>query len=68
MRDRQVTQHGDFQIATAIGHSEEYVSWGKMGIISGIDPVTEPGAYVWFQFGRTREEARNNLLSELGLT
>jgi hypothetical protein len=67
MHSREITQHGDWQVATAIGRGGKIVSWAKMGIIQGTSPIDEPGEYVWFEFGNTREEAREKLLDELGL-
>lgn len=67
MKDRQISKHGDFQIATAKGASGRFIAWGKMGKIVADDPVTEPGNHVWFQSGATREDAKDKLLDELGL-
>ena len=67
MRDVEVTRHGDFEVATARGE-HGFTSWGKMGRIQSDCPVKEPGTHVWFNFGRTRQEARDRTLVELGLT
>lgn len=67
MDDVIVTTHGDFQVATAPGATGGFVAWAKMGHIQGDCPITEPGQHVWFDFGRTREEARDHVLAELGL-
>jgi hypothetical protein len=67
MKDRVVTRHGDFEIATAISNTAGFIAWGKMGRIVGVNPIDEPGEYVWCQYGRTRDEARDRLLDELGL-
>lgn len=56
MDDVQVTQHGDFEVATARGASG-FTSWAKMGRIQSDCPIKEPGAHVWFNFGATRDEA-----------
>lgn len=68
--EKQVTRHGDFEVATARAakSSSGFMSWAKMGRIVGDCPITEPGAHVWFNSGRTREEARDRLLAELGLS
>lgn len=67
MSDVEVTRHGDFEVATVRGKSG-FTAWAKMGAIQTDCPIKEPGAHVWFNFGRTREEARNRVLDELGLT
>lgn len=66
MKEVEVTQHRDFQVATARGKSG-FISWAKMGKIQTDCPLKEPGANVWFNFGHTREEARHRILEELGL-
>lgn len=66
MDDVQVTQHGDFEVATARGASG-FTSWAKMGRIQSDCPIKEPGAHVWFNFGATRDEAHARILAELGL-
>ena len=66
MKDVEVTTHGDFQVATARGENG-FTSWAKMGTIQTDCPIKEPGAHVWFNFGRTREEARRRILDELSL-
>lgn len=67
MKDVEVTTHGDFQIATARGKTG-YTAWAKMGKIQTDCPIKEPGNYIWFNFGNSREEARKAILDELGLT
>lgn len=67
MKDVEVTTHGDFQVATALGPNG-FTSWAKMGMIQTDCPIKEPGAHVWFNFGSTREEARSRILDELGLS
>ena len=67
MKHVEVTTHGDFQIATGRGESG-FWAWGKMGLIQTDSPLKEPGSHVWFNFGKTREEAKTRLLNELGLT
>jgi hypothetical protein len=57
-----------FHLASAEGKSGGFVAWAKMGPILGRDPVDEPGAYVWFQFGQTRAQAEERLLRELGVS
>ena len=66
MDEVQVTRHGDFEIATARGTSG-FTAWAKMGRIQSDCPIKEPGEHVWFNFGPTREKARENILAELGL-
>ena len=63
----EVETCGDWQIATAPGELGGFMSWGKMGRITGTNPVNEPGEHVWFNFGGTREQASRNLKVELGL-
>ncbi len=60
------SRHGDFEVATVPSKSGFY-AWGKMGAIQGNGPTSEPGGPVWYQFGASRKEARDKLLSELGL-
>ena len=67
MHEIEVTRHGDFEVATGRGVAG-YTAWAKMGRIQSDCPVKEPGAHVWFNFGATREEARDRVLAELGLT
>lgn len=62
-----VTNHGIFNIATKRGKTGRFVAWGKVGQIETTCPVREPGDNVWFNFGRTRDEAKRNLMEELGL-
>ena len=64
---REVTQHGDWQIATTESKVSGFMAWAKMGRIVADDPISEPGAHVWFAFGPTRDAARISLLKELGL-
>jgi hypothetical protein len=66
MKDVQITTHGDFQVATAKGENH-FTAWAKMGRIQTDCPIKEPGEHVWFNFGATREEARERVLDELGL-
>lgn len=67
MNDVEVTRHGEFEVATARG-MDGFTSWAKMGRIQTDCPIKEPGAHVWFNFGPTREIARDRILVELGLT
>lgn len=67
MRGIQIERVNGWQIATAIGATGHFVSWGKMGPILGTSPLDEPGEYVWFNFGETREDAAMALKMELGL-
>lgn len=63
-----MTRHGYFHVATMPNRNGGgFVAWAKMGSIIGAHPLDEPGAHVWFNFGSTRDEARGNLLAELGL-
>jgi hypothetical protein len=62
----KVSQHGAYQVATMPSVRGGFMSWAKAGEILGPDPVREPGE-VWFEFGRTRDEAAAKLLRELGL-
>lgn len=64
----EVTRHGDFEVATAKSKGFGFTAWGKMGRIQTDCPIKEPGAHVWFNFGPTREKARENVLAELGLS
>lgn len=66
MKDVEITTHGDFQVATARGPNG-FTAWAKMGAIQTDCPIKEPGTHVWYNFGRTREEARHRILDELGL-
>jgi hypothetical protein len=66
--EKQVTRHGDFQVATAKGKGDGFLSWAKMGMIQGDCPLSEPGDPVWFDFGKTREQARANVLAQVGLS
>jgi hypothetical protein len=66
MKNVEVTRHGDFFVATAEG-DDGFTAWAKMGMIQTDCPVKEPGTHVWFNFGRTREEAKRRILDELGL-
>jgi hypothetical protein len=67
-RSRVVTRHGYFEVATTPSKDGVgFMSWAKRGKILGYCPITEPGDPVWFSSGRTREEARDRLLAELGL-
>ena len=59
-------RHGDFEIAVGRG-VDGFLAWGKMGRIQTTCPVLEPGNHVFVNFGTSREEARDRLLSELGL-
>lgn len=62
-----VTEHGRWQVASAPCRSGDgFYSWAKVGEIVGECPISEPGD-VWFEFGRTHDEARGKLLAELGL-
>lgn len=63
----EVTNHGIFNIATKRGKTGMFVAWGKVGQIESTCSVREPGDPVWFNFGKTRDEAKRNLLDELGL-
>lgn len=65
----QVIRHGDWFIASrrAFHHStlnNQFVAWAKRGPHVTQNPVLEPGD-VWFDFGRTREEAVAGILAEL---
>ncbi len=62
----EVTKHGDYEVATAPS-SNGFTSWAKQGRIEGTNPINEPGLNVWFNFGRTREEAKRKILLELEL-
>lgn len=65
---RQVTRHADFNLATIPNRNGGgFIAWAKMGEIRGTNPLDEPGRPVWFEFGSTRDEARDKLLGELGL-
>ena len=64
---RVVTRFGDFCVATVPHPSGGYVAWAKMGNIVGPSPLYEPGQHVPFAFGRTRDEAREKVLEELGM-
>lgn len=66
MKEKEVTRHGDWYVATARG-KHGWVSWAKLGPITADDPIAEPGQNVWFNFGDTRTEARENILAELHL-
>jgi hypothetical protein len=69
MTAREVTRHGDFEVATTPAiQGGGFMVWAKMGAITGTSPIDEPGSYVWFDHGATREEARSKILAELGLT
>jgi len=64
---RRVTRHGDFNLATMPNrHGGGFVAWAKVGEIVGMSPLDESG-FVWFEFGSTRDEARDRLLDEIGL-
>jgi hypothetical protein len=67
MRERIVERSGSWHIATAIGASGRFVSWAKMGPITGDGPLTEPGYHVWFNFGATRDDAVKAIKQELGI-
>lgn len=62
-----ITRHGAFNVATKQGVGGWFIAWAKMGQIQGSDPLSEPGSHVWFNFGRTQDEAKGKLLAELGL-
>ena len=68
MQEVQVSTHGGWQVATARGASGGFVAWAKMGLIQSDCPIKEPGQHVWINFGATRDEARNRVLAEVGLT
>jgi hypothetical protein len=64
---RRVSKHGDFSVATMPSRAGGgFVAWAKVGEIVTTCPIAEPG-WVWFEFGTTREEARDKLLTEIGL-
>jgi len=67
MDDILIERCRGWQIASARGVSG-WVSWGKMGPITGTSPLDEPGEHVWFQLGATRAEAVEGLKRELGLS
>lgn len=68
MKKVEITQHGEWQIATAIRGMGGFVVWGKKGKIVSKCPIDEPGdVYCKFHFGTKREDARNSLVQDLGL-
>lgn len=67
MKNVEITTHGDFQVATVPGKNG-FTSWAKMGKIKTDSPIKEPGNHVWFNFGKTRRQAREAILFELGLS
>jgi hypothetical protein len=46
----------------------KFLAWAKMGPITGTGPLDEPGFNVWFNFGRTREEAVATVKREIGIS
>lgn len=65
MKNVEITRHGDYQVATAEGSGGGFTAWAKKGVIVTDCPIKEPGEDVWFNFGRTREAALDNLVAEL---
>ncbi|GAB2182665.1 hypothetical protein DLREEDagrD3_28880 [Denitratisoma sp. agr-D3] len=65
MQDVEVTGHGDFEVATARGKFG-FTAWAKKGKIQTDCPVKEPGEHVWFNFGKTRSQAQDAILVEIG--
>lgn len=53
--------------ARAPAGTRSWWAWGKMGLIRGGCPLSEPGRHVWAQHAATREEAVQRLKTELGL-
>lgn len=45
-----------------------FLAWAKMGEITGTGPLDESGLNIWFNFGRTREEAVATVKREIGIS
>ena len=63
----EIERIDDWQIASAQAPTGRWWAWAKMGQIQGQCPLSEPGNYVWANFGETREEALGKTKEELGL-
>lgn len=66
--DVEIKQYGQWQIASRppkLGRF--FLAWAVRwpDRIRGDGPLSEPHADVWFEFGRTREDAEEKLLKDL---
>lgn len=63
-----IQKKGAWSVATKpCVNGSGFMAWAKMGQIVGSDPIDEPGAHVWFDFGPTREAASAKVLQQIGL-
>ncbi len=67
MKDIEITKHREFEIATAKGEGSGFTVWAKKGKIITDCPIKEPGHPIFFNFGETREEARQKMIMEIDL-
>lgn len=65
----ELRQHGEFQIAVrgdCPGRSSSFLAWAVRGKISAHNPLEEPWDIdVWFEFGRTADDAVEKLIKDL---